>query len=171
MNSSPHTLGFRFEKAAGPGSTSPVGGLAMTKDRIVVGALASADLRLLGEGVSSIHAVIERSAEGLTVFDLASETGVRLNGKAVVTSSFQDGDLLEIAGFEIRCVRVETEVEAPIAVVSRPAALPSRPSFLSRSADPHHRNPQQAQEGPARAQPGAGPHPHRQRTGPVRGAA
>ena len=112
MNSSPHTLGFRFEKAAGPGSTSPVGGLAMTKDRIVVGALASADLRLLGEGVSSVHAVIERSGAGLTVFDLASETGVRLNGKAVVTSSFQDGDLLEIAGFEIRCVRVETETEA-----------------------------------------------------------
>src|SRR6185369_15667828 len=51
------------------------------KERIVIGSVVSADVRIVGTGVAPIHAVIEITANpapGLgvaTIYDLASETG------------------------------------------------------------------------------------------------
>ncbi len=74
----------------------------MDKDRIVIGSVVSADIRLLGEGVSPIHAVIEIAAdpsqEALTakIYDLASETGVFIGGKKVVSQELPSGTEITI---------------------------------------------------------------------------
>jgi outer membrane biosynthesis protein TonB len=71
------------------------------KDRIVLGSVVSADLRLTGDGVSPIHAVLEVSydAEGkvkAVIFDLASDTGVFVNDKKVVSQKLVNEDKITI---------------------------------------------------------------------------
>lgn len=74
------------------------------KERIVLGSVVSADVRLSGNGVAPIHAVLEVSASGTaggdssvgTIYDLASSTGVFVNGKKVVTQSLSMGDEIQI---------------------------------------------------------------------------
>ncbi len=77
--------------------------LRIQKPRLVIGSVESADIRLGGEKVSPIHAVVELTREGrgdgvieATLFDLASDSGVKLNGQGVVTSSLSEGDVIEI---------------------------------------------------------------------------
>jgi len=76
------------------------------KARITVGSVESADIRVEGEGISPIHAVIEIGVDGLpaTLFDLASDTGVLLNGRKVVTDALKSGDEIGIAGLRFRVV-------------------------------------------------------------------
>lgn len=69
------------------------------KERVVLGTLVSADVRLLGEGISPIHAVVELSgsADGAaTIYDLASETGVFVNGEKAITRALKPGDQIVI---------------------------------------------------------------------------
>jgi len=65
---------------------------------MIIGSLQSADIRLLGEGISPIHAVIEvevaAGSMGVKVYDLASDTGTFVNGKKVVTCDLKAGDSL-----------------------------------------------------------------------------
>src|SRR6478609_6708816 len=69
------------------------------KERIVLGSVVSADVRLSGDGVEPIHAVIEMaSGPDLepTIYDLASETGVFVNGKKVITQVLENDDEITI---------------------------------------------------------------------------
>jgi hypothetical protein len=72
------------------------------KDRVVLGGIDSADVKLGGEGIAPIHAVLELSVHPVsgrqlcTIFDLASETGVFVNGKKVITQILNDQDQLMI---------------------------------------------------------------------------
>ncbi len=77
------------------------------KERIVIGSVTSSDLRLHGEGVSPIHAVVEfvtipvENVFPVTVFDLASETGVFVNGEKIVTKSLKFAEEVQIGRFYI----------------------------------------------------------------------
>src|SRR5205823_2922875 len=62
------------------------------KERIVIGSVVSADVRLTGEGISPIHAVLElqpalesSTTQVATLYDLASDTGVFINAKKIIT--------------------------------------------------------------------------------------
>ncbi len=80
------------------------------KDRIVIGSVVSADMKLNGEGISPIHAVIEmvrpRPGEvtpagvppegGAVIYDLASESGVFVNGAKTITRVLNEGDEIVI---------------------------------------------------------------------------
>jgi outer membrane biosynthesis protein TonB len=77
--------------------------LRLQKPRLVIGSVESADIRLGGDGVSPIHAVLELTREGNSegviepmIFDLASDTGVRVNGGIVVAGPLAHGDVIEI---------------------------------------------------------------------------
>jgi outer membrane biosynthesis protein TonB len=79
------------------------------KERLVIGTVVSADVRLIGEGVAPIHAVIELAAPGAkpdskieaSIFDLASESGVFVNNQKIVVQELQSGDKLRIGGHEL----------------------------------------------------------------------
>lgn len=66
------------------------------KERIVIGSIVSADIRIVGAGIAPIHAVIEVSADKFHLYDLASETGTFINGQRVVTSALKAGDTLKV---------------------------------------------------------------------------
>ncbi|MEK6706960.1 MAG: AgmX/PglI C-terminal domain-containing protein [Bdellovibrionota bacterium] len=66
------------------------------KEKIVVGSIVSADIRLGGDGVAPIHSLIEICGSGVVIYDLASESGVFVNGSKVVTSPLNDGDKITI---------------------------------------------------------------------------
>jgi pSer/pThr/pTyr-binding forkhead associated (FHA) protein/outer membrane biosynthesis protein TonB len=67
----------------------------LDKERIVLGSVVSADVRLSGDGVEPIHAVLELLPEPV-IYDLASETGVFVNGAKVVTHPLKSGDEITI---------------------------------------------------------------------------
>ena len=83
------------------------------KEKIVIGSVVSADVRLSTSGVSPIHAVVEilqmegGAGEVARIFDLASSTGVFVNGKQVVTSELKQGDEIRV-GHEKMQIKVES---------------------------------------------------------------
>jgi pSer/pThr/pTyr-binding forkhead associated (FHA) protein len=89
------------------------------KERIVIGTVESADVRLLGHGISPIHSVLELKADdatGLisaTIFDLASETGTFVNGRKIVTQILENGNEIIVGSYKL-----EFQVEE----MSQPAA-------------------------------------------------
>jgi outer membrane biosynthesis protein TonB len=89
--------------------TAPAAGriYRLNKDRIVLGSVVSADIHLQGDGVSPIHAVIEITTEAngsprAMIFDLASDTGVFINGTKHVTATIKTGDEITVGRFRLR---------------------------------------------------------------------
>jgi pSer/pThr/pTyr-binding forkhead associated (FHA) protein len=74
------------------------------KERLVLGSVISADVRLTSDGVAPIHAVLELDAGGgsATIYDLASDSGVFVNGARVVTQTIKAGDRVRIGQQELQ---------------------------------------------------------------------
>lgn len=78
------------------------------KERIVLGSVESADVRLTGDGIAPIHAVLELTHDAKTgaykpaIYDLASDTGVFVNGKKVVSQLLKDEDELMLGRHKLR---------------------------------------------------------------------
>ena len=69
----------------------------VNKKRLVIGSALSSDIRIQQNAVSNVHAVVEIDDNGkATIFDMASETGVFLNGKKIVSEELKDGDEVKI---------------------------------------------------------------------------
>ena len=69
----------------------------VNKKRIVVGSALSSDIRIQQNSVSNVHAVIEMDEKGhAEIFDMASETGLFVNDKKVVSQQLKDGDEIKI---------------------------------------------------------------------------
>jgi hypothetical protein len=80
----------------------PDGARVETHDRDVtkIGRQTAAHVRLDGEGVSRMHAVIERNEEGIFfLVDLGSDVGVQLNGKRISKGALTTGDKVTIGPF------------------------------------------------------------------------
>ena len=81
----------------------------------MIGTVASSDIRLSHQSISPVHAVLElhdqiKSGSHFgTIYDLASASGIYVNGKKVVTSPLQEGDRLGLGiyDFIITSERVE----------------------------------------------------------------
>ncbi len=89
--------------------TAPASGriYKLNKDRLVIGSVVSADVQVQGEGVAPIHAVIEIQTDGsgspvATIFDLASDTGVFVNGVKHLTARLKTGDEITVGRFALR---------------------------------------------------------------------
>jgi len=72
---------------------------SMTFDQevIKIGHLESCHLELSDQKVSGVHAVVEVSAEGkITIIDLGTDSGTRVNGKAVNKATLKPGDEVQL---------------------------------------------------------------------------
>jgi len=89
----------------------------LNKARIIIGSIVSADVRVQGEGVAPIHAVLEIGDENVgIIYDLASDSGVYVNGKKIVTQVVGQGENFTIGRytfvFELRDLQtVQGEVQ------------------------------------------------------------
>ncbi len=96
---------------SGPAQT-PERVFKFDKERIVIGSVVSADVRLTGEGISPIHSVLEvkksesadRKAPPVVgkIYDLASLSGVFVNEKKVLAQALQEKDKITIGKYELR---------------------------------------------------------------------
>ncbi|MBI3544147.1 MAG: FHA domain-containing protein, partial [Deltaproteobacteria bacterium] len=68
------------------------------KKRAVIGSATSSDLKLDDASVSPVHAILEVSGiDGKpVVYDLASETGIVVNGKRTVQATLNPSDKIQI---------------------------------------------------------------------------
>ncbi len=72
------------------------------KEKIVLGRILSADLRIDDARVSRIHALLEVKGDQLVLTDLASSHGTFVNGKKVVESRVKFGDKIRLGFVELR---------------------------------------------------------------------
>ncbi len=73
-----------------------------TKDKIVLGRVLSADLRLDDSRVSRIHALLEIRGSDLLITDLASTHGTFVNGEKIVESRLKFGDTIALGGVTLK---------------------------------------------------------------------
>ena len=69
---------------------------------VVIGSSRNAHLRLLGDGVSGIHASIERRGDSWTISDLGSEEGTWVNKKPIVEYPINGATVIHIGGHQIK---------------------------------------------------------------------
>lgn len=70
--------------------------IPMSKPKIMVGRASDCDVRLQLPSVSSKHAAITRTESGVTVEDLGSTNGVKVNGRKITNLQLKHGDQIEI---------------------------------------------------------------------------
>lgn len=106
------------------------------KKRIVLGSATSSDIKLDDSAVSPIHAILEVSGvDGRpVVYDLASETGIKVNGKPSVQETLNSGDQIQIGPYFISVAirKFEEVAEAPKLVKE---AVGGQKLFVSEQED------------------------------------
>jgi len=69
----------------------------VNKKRLVIGSALSSDIRIQQNAVSNVHAVVEMDDKGnAEIFDMASETGLFVNDKKIVSQMLRDGDEVKV---------------------------------------------------------------------------
>ncbi len=90
------------------------------KDKLVLGRILSADLRVDDPRVSRIHALLELRNNKLLLTDLASSHGTYVNGEKVVEKALKWGDTIKLGQVSVRISQGSGQVSA------QPAADPGR---------------------------------------------
>lgn len=92
------------------------------KDKIVIGRILSADLRIDDPRVSRIHALIEVRGESIMVTDLASSHGTFVNGDKVVEHKVKWGDIIRVGYLDVRIQKGSGKI-----TTAQPAGMEGRP--------------------------------------------
>ena len=93
-------MGIRLDVLGKDGAVIHTG--EFVKDKIVMGRILSADLRIDDPRVSRIHALIESKNDHLVVTDLASSHGTFVNGKKVIESKVKFGDTIRLGHIQVK---------------------------------------------------------------------
>jgi pSer/pThr/pTyr-binding forkhead associated (FHA) protein len=108
----------------------------VNKKRLVIGSALSSDIRIQQNAVSNVHAVVEMDEQGQTqVYDMASETGVFINDKKVLSGELKDGDELKVGFATLTYKRIavqEAQSQVPTSSVRNSG---SRKLFLDAKED------------------------------------
>jgi TonB family protein len=101
---------------------------------IKIGSHPKSHLHVEDAEVSRVHAVVEKSADGVSVIDLGSGRGTYVNGEKVSKRQLAHGDVIRLGNTEIRVFfRDERAAHAAAAAVARatdPATLRPRDEVL-----------------------------------------
>jgi pSer/pThr/pTyr-binding forkhead associated (FHA) protein len=123
----------------------------LARDEITIGRLEGNTIRLTERNVSRRHARLVRQNGALYIEDLASFTGVRVNGTKIATPTpLHDGDEVQIGDYRLalrgeRTTAAITDrptmpsmpaVIAPMATVGGSVAIPTRASVAAMAAQP-----------------------------------
>ena len=106
--------------------------LPITAETIILGRNLDARFSLDDPYVSRTHAVIRRAGNQVTIEDLGSTSGTRVNGTPITrASSLRDGDLITLATVQLRYEGTERDSGATF--VAMPS--PTRATFRCRQCD------------------------------------
>lgn len=84
-----------------------------------IGASKTADVRLLGDDVSDLHAAFEHTEQGWTLADLGSAAGTWVNKKPVVESEISGATIIHIGNHQLKAV--PTVLDRDLFLESTPA--------------------------------------------------
>jgi pSer/pThr/pTyr-binding forkhead associated (FHA) protein len=122
----------------------------LARDEMTVGRLEGNTIRLTERNVSRKHARLSRQNGALFIEDLASFTGVRVNGTKIASPTpLREGDEVQIGDYKL-VLRGERPpvtdrpttrslpavTTAPLATVGGPVAIPTRASVAAMAAQP-----------------------------------
>ncbi len=96
--------------------------MPITGKQLTVGRHADNQVVLRDERASRFHAVIERTASGLTLRDLESRNGTRLNNEPVQQSALNDGDEIRI-GMAVMKVAIPDQSATGVSAGAKPPAV------------------------------------------------
>ncbi|MBC7396921.1 MAG: AgmX/PglI C-terminal domain-containing protein [Bdellovibrionales bacterium] len=94
--------------------------LIVKKDRMVIGTVESADVKLVGTTVAPVHAFIELKygselqSCSARLIDLASPGGVTVNGKKIINDLIQSGDRIQVGDAIFKFSFVKPEFQNPL---------------------------------------------------------
>lgn len=123
---------------------------ALNKPLVQVGRATTNDIVIVDGRVSRSHARIDCASEGVTVTDLDSANGVRVNGQRIQQMRIQAGDRIEIGGSvlqylaptpdnreEVTMINTENELEVTLHEMTLPVSLndTSRPRLVVSAPD------------------------------------
>jgi general secretion pathway protein A len=76
----------------------------IVKQRVLIGRRPDNDLQLNSPGASRYHALMMLDPDGWLLIDLHSRNGTYVNTRGAQQHRLADGDIIEIAGWKIRCL-------------------------------------------------------------------
>ncbi len=100
------------------------------KEKIVIGRILSADLRIDDPRVSRLHALIEIKGEDIVITDLASTHGTYVNGKKIVEEKLKFGDVIKCGLVEIRIEKGSGVIEPSLVDFESQAVEDSEQTLL-----------------------------------------
>lgn len=98
-----------------------------TETQIVLGSSESSQIKLSGDEIAPLHAVIEERDSGFYISDLGSSIGTNLNGNAILDEKIVSGDSINLGTY-----RVEFFVGIP-----KPTTRPENLAPVSQRIDDH----------------------------------
>ncbi len=79
------------------------------QSQVIFGSSPSADIRLMGQDVNGIHALVEHVDDTWLLMDLASPTGTRVDGENIIEKTIQEPTSVRIGSHEIRLIPIHIE--------------------------------------------------------------
>ncbi len=129
----PHTIGLQITTRDGKASDA-----VHDSDSILIGSGPSAVLRLEDQDVSSIHAVIKVTPEGVvTIIDLGSEAGTTVNGSAVTEPvTLKVEDEIQVGGVKIKVTQLTDAAPKAHELASEEATVQTSTSNVEAAPTP-----------------------------------
>lgn len=94
--------------------------------QIAFGANEQAQVRLTGDNISPLHALIEERDSGYYISDLGSDSGTRKNGQPVLDEKLESGDEIAIGSYRLQFfIGIPKPVAAPAPVAQPTPAAPA----------------------------------------------
>ena len=81
----------------------------MQTNIVQIGSLPSCQICINEPSVSKVHALVEFEDGNLTLTDLGSSTGTKVNGEKVVRASLKVGDVIACGNVELKLVKLQTQ--------------------------------------------------------------
>ncbi len=72
------------------------------KDEMTIGRIEAADIMIDSHFISRMHARVVATARGISIEDIESKNGVKVNGKLAKSHALQHGDLVSLGGLRFR---------------------------------------------------------------------
>ncbi len=114
-------------------------------DRLLIGRADDNDIIIHAPGVSRHHSEIIAKSDKVTIKDLGSANGTRVNGELIITRDLKAGDRIRIADVEFIFVAPQPEAAAPSPSVEPPAAAGEATAFIDMSSVVGGEEPPQAE--------------------------
>ena len=98
--------------------------IEVSHDVFRIGRAGNSHLQLNEEGISTNHAVIQKTPEGYLIKDMGSTNGLELNGQEVTSMPLRHNDIITLGAVEIRFCLEAHQVETPEYVTAEPIPSP-----------------------------------------------